>query len=415
MDLLPRHIRSDAEDALHHSRVVAIVGPRQAGKSTLATQLARDVMGVELSTLDDDATRAFAQADPVGFVASLPSPAAIDEVQRAPALMLAMKRVVDRENQPGRFLITGSADLRVLPTIPDTLPGRVEYLNLWPLSQGEIARVVETFLDDLRHNNPPFINDAPIGLAGYSDRLVVGGFPGVLEAPPRRRTGFFAGYVDTLVGRNVSDVAEVRDPGAVASLLALLAARSGAVTNLTALGAELRLDAKTVARYTTVLVQLGLVIRLPAWFTNLGQRVVKSPKLHLADSGLHAHLVGADSERLSRDPVLGGPLLETFVVNELVRQAGWAHEAPALHHFRSREGGEVDVIAQWRDGTIAGVEVKSAASVGPKDFRALAGLRDRLGARFASGVILYTGEHTVPAGERLWAVPLQALWTPHES
>jgi uncharacterized protein len=411
VELLPRHIRPEAEDALRHSRVVAIVGPRQAGKSTLATQLAREVMGVPLSTLDDDATRAFAQADPGGFVASLPSPAAIDEVQRAPALMLAIKRVVDRDNQPGRFLITGSADLRVLPTIPDALPGRVEYLSLWPLSQGEITGVVETFLDDLRANRPPQLSNAPIGLARYADRLVIGGFPGVLEAPPRRRTGFFASYVDTLLGQSLTDVADLRDPAAVTSLLSLLAARSGSLTNLSALGAELRLDAKTVARHITLLVQLGLLIRLPAWYTNLGQRIVKAPKLHLADSGLLVHLTGANSERLTRDPILGGTVLETFVLNELVRQAGWADDTPAFHHFRSREGGEIDIVLQWRDGTVAGVEVKSAASVGPKDFRALAGLRDRLGDRFASGVVLYTGEQTLPAGERLWAVPLQALWT----
>lgn len=410
MVLIPRNLRADVEDALRISRVVALVGPRQAGKSTLASQVAHDVLGTTLATFDDDATRTFAQNDPAGFIASLRLPAALDEVQRAPGVMLAIKRIVDQDTRPGRFLITGSADLRVLATIPDALPGRVEYLNLWPFSQGELEGVVETFLDDLRTARPPMLDTAPIGAAAYAERIAKGGFPESIGRTPRRRAGFFASYLASLLGRDLSEISGVHNPGALEPLLSLLAARSGSLLNLRGLGTELRLDGKTAASYITLLQQLGLLIRLPAWFTNLGHRVVKTPKMHLADSGLHVHLTGADADQLARDPDLAGPVLETFVVNELVRQSGWASSAPALHHFRSHTGGEVDLVLQWRDGKVAGVEVKSAASVTQRDFAGLTVLRDRLGARFVSGVVLYTGERTILAGDRLWAVPLEGLW-----
>lgn len=411
MTLIPRNIRPDVEDALRVSRVVALVGPRQAGKSTLASQIARDVLGTALATFDDDATRTLAQSDPAGFIASLRLPAALDEVQRAPGVMLAIKRVVDGDPHPGRFLITGSADLRVLATIPDALPGRVEYLNLWPFSQGELVGVVETFLDALRADQPPMVDTAPIGVAAYAQRISEGGFPASLGRSSRRRSGFFASYLASLLGRDLAEVSGLRNPGALEPLLMLLAARSGSLLNLSSLGSELRLDAKTADSYITLLQQLGLVITLPAWFANLGQRVVKTPKVHLADSGLHVHLIGADAKRLSLDPQLAGPVLETFVVNELVRQSGWSSSAPALHHFRSHAGSEVDVVLQWRDGQVAGVEVKSSASIAPRDFAGLTMLRDRLGPRFTSGVVIYTGERTISAGDRLWAVPLEALWS----
>jgi predicted AAA+ superfamily ATPase len=192
----------------------------------------------------------------------------------------------------------------------------------------------------------------------------------------------------------------------------LLAARSGRLLNVSGLGTELRLDAKTVASYVSLLEQLGLLIRLPAWFANLGHRVVKTPKVHLADSGLHVHLIGADADQISRQPGVAGPVVETFVVDELMRQSGWASSAPSLHHFRSHWGDKVDVVLHWRDGSVAGVEVKSGASVTQRDFAGLKTLRDRLGPRFVCGVVLYTGERTVPAGDRLWAVPLEGLWSP---
>lgn len=410
MNILPRHIRPDVEDALGVSRVVALVGPRQAGKSTLASQVARDVLRTTLVSLDDDSMRSFAQADPAAFIASLPLPAALDEVQRAPGVMLAIKRVVDRDTRPGRFLITGSADLRVLATIPDALPGRVEYINLWPFSQGERDGYVETFVESLRTDRPPRVDAAPIGVGAYARRIAEGGFPAVFGRTARRRAGFFASYLSSLLGRDLAEISAVRNPGALEPLLTLLAARSGSLLNLSNLGSDLRLDAKTTGAYIALLQQLGLVITLPAWFTNLGKRIVKTPKVHLADSGLHVHLIGADAERLSRDPQMAGPVVETFVVNELVRQSGWASSTPALHHFRSHAGSEVDIVLQWRDGQVAGVEVTSAASIVPRDFAGLTMLRDHLGPRFASGVVLYSGERTIGVGDRLWAVPLEGLW-----
>ena len=406
-----RHIQDDVVDALGVSRAVAVVGPRQAGKSTLVDQIARTTLGAQVTTLDNDIARDQALDDPAGFVARLGTPAVIDEVQRAPGVLLAIKRVVDASNAPGQFLITGSADLRLMPTVLDTLPGRVEYFNLWPFSQGEIDGQVETFLDRLQSGLPPQCHSAPVGLGTYAERIVAGGFPGSLGLSPRRREGFFSGYVDALVGRGINDVSGIRHPRAIEPLLRLLAARSGAILKLAGLATDLRLDAKTVAAYIAVLERLCAVVVLPAWSGNLGQRIVKSPRVHIADTALHCHLTGIDAAALTENPQAAGRVLETFVVNELVRQRGWADRPPTLHHLRSEGGNEVDVVAQWPSGQLAGIEVKAGATISRKDFAGLRLMRDRLSDRFTCGVVLHCGEATIPIGDRLWAVPLKGLWS----
>ena len=410
MPVKRRHIHDVVVDALGASRAVAVVGPRQAGKSTLVAQIARTTLGARVTTLDNDIAREWALDDPAGFVTQLGTPAVIDEVQRAPGVLLAIKRVVDSSNAPGQFLITGSADLRLMPTVLDTLPGRVEYFNLWPFSQGEINGQVETFLDGLRRGVPPNRGGAPIGLGAYAEQIAAGGFPGSLGLSPRRREGFFAGYVDALVGRGINDVAGIRQPRAIEPLLRLIAARSGAILKLAGLATDLRIDAKTVGAYIAVLERLCAVVILPAWSGNLGHRIVKSPRVHIADTGLHCHLTGIDAAALSENHQTAGPVLETFVVNELVRQRGWVDRPPTLHHLRSESGNEVDVVAQWPSGQVAGIEVKAAATVSRRDFAGLRLMRDRLGDRFVCGVVLYCGEATIPIGDRLWAVPLEGLW-----
>lgn len=410
MELRPRHIRADVEDALRTARAVAIVGPRQSGKSTLASIIARDVLETSLVTLDDDTARSFAQQDPAGFIASLPLPAVLDEVQRAPGIMLAIKQIVDRDTRPGRFLLTGSADLRVLPTIPDALPGRVEYLNLWPFSQGELVGHREHIIDELHAGEPPRVEASPVGMAALADRIVTGGFPASIGLTNRRRAGFFESYVTSLLGGAIADVSDARRPEIVPPLMQLLGARSGSLLNLRGLSMELGIDAKTVDAYVRLLERLGLVLIVPAWHTNLGHRVIKTPKVHVADSGLHAYLVGADSQALIRSPELAGRLVETFVLNEIVRQSGWADHPPVVHHYRGHAGDEVDIVLSWRDGTVAGIEVKSASSIGPRDTRGLTRLREALGERFTLGLVLYTGERTVPAGRKIWAMPIEGLW-----
>ncbi|HEX4805256.1 MAG TPA: ATP-binding protein [Conexibacter sp.] len=408
---VPRSLAATALEAMAQARVVALLGPRQAGKSTLARKLAAEDLAADYLTLDDEDVRSLALADPRGFVAGLGRCTAIDEIQRAPDLLLAIKARVDLDDTAGQFLVTGSANLRRIPTVGDALPGRVDYLTLWPFTQGEIARRRESFLDWLFRGAAPAVRDAPVGrAAAYADLLLAGGFPEARRRSGTARRRFFEGYVDSIVERDVPDVARVHDPAAVGTLLRLVAARSASLARYDTLARDAGVDGKTARAYVEVLERLFLVrVRRP-WHVNLGKRQVKAPKLYVSDPGLLAALVGADVRRIAEDDGLAGAMFETFVATELERQAAWAEEALTFWHLRDGER-EVDVIVERPSGAIAGIEVKASATVRPHDFRGLAHLRDSVGDRLAAGVVLYAGERTLPFGDRLWAVPLQGLWT----
>jgi len=410
-ELIERGMASVVADAMESARAVALLGPRQAGKSTLAQVLADDRVPAAYLTLDDDSVRSAARADPQGFVAALGRRTVIDEVQRAPDLLLAVKSRLDRDRSPGQFLLTGSANLRRVPGVADALPGRLDYLTLWPLTQGEIAGRYEDVLQRAFDGDIPSIVDAPVGRHEYAEMLVAGGFPEARMRSPAARMRFFTSYVGSIVDRDVADVARVQDPTAVGTLLRLVAARSGALARYETLARDAALDGKTVKSHLDVLERLFLVrIRRP-WHVNLGKRQVKAPKLYMADSGLLAGMLGAGAGRVRDDDGLAGALFETFVATELERQASWSPQPLTFWHYREGER-EVDTIVEWPSGEIVGVEVKASATVRARDFTGLAHLRDRVGARLRAGLVVYAGQRTLPFGNRLWALPLRGLWRP---
>jgi uncharacterized protein len=409
MQLIERGLADVLLEAMRCARVVALLGPRQAGKSTLARMLAAEHLGADYLSLDEEPIRSLALADPAGFIAARTRPVVIDEVQRAPELLLAIKARVDRDPAVGQFLLTGSANLRRIPAVSDALPGRVDYLTLWPLTQGEIAGRSEGFLTSLFDRSVPMLSDAPVGRHSYAEMLLTGGFPEARTRPRAALGTFFASYVDSIVDRDVADASRVRDPAAVGTLLRLLAARSGGLARYEGLARDLGSDGKTVKSYVDVLERLFLVrVRRP-WHVNLGQRHVKAPKLYVSDTGLLGALVGADERRVRDDSGFAGALLETFVATELERQASWLPERLSFWHYREGER-EVDVVIERPSGEVVGVEVKAGATVRPRDFAGLRHLRARLGPRMRAGVVLYAGAHTLPFGEDQWAVPLQAMW-----
>lgn len=413
MDLVARGIESELRDILSVSRAGAITGPRQSGKSTLAKQLQAAGVVPNYFSLDDEATRAAALADPDGFVLALPRPTVIDEVQRAPDLMLAIKQILDQDPTPGQFLLTGSADLATARVIADALPGRVEYVNLWPLAQGEIIGSPGSVIDALLSGDPPQVTGAAKGRAGSAEIVVTGGFPDAVDRSSRQRMRYFRSYVQTVLGRDLREIGEIRvERAKLERLLRLLAARSGGLVNYSALGRELALDDKTVKAHLELLEQLFLVRRLSPWSANLGARQVKTPKIVLCDSGMAAALVGADAARYAAPDQggLAGMLLETFVVMELVKQATWSTTAAELFFYRDTEKREVDVVIESAAGDVAAIETKAAAGVTSSDIRGLRLLRDKLGTRFKAGVVVYSGEHTLPLADRIWALPLSGLW-----
>jgi predicted AAA+ superfamily ATPase len=413
VELFVRGIEAELRDILSVSRAAAITGPRQAGKSTLARQLQLAGVVPNYYSLDDEPTRTAAIADPDGFALSLSRPAVIDEVQRAPDLMLAVKQILDQDQSPGQFLLTGSADLVTTRVVADALPGRVEYVNLWPLAQAEVSGSVASVIDALLVGAPPQVTSAPKGRAASAELVVAGGFPDAFRRTARQRTRYFRSYVQTVLGRDLPEIGQVRvDRSKLEQLLRLLAARTGGLVNYAALGRELGLDDKTVKAHIELLRQLFLVYRLTPWSANLGSRQVKTPKLLLADSGMAAALVGADAVRYAAPDQgsLAGMLLETFVVMELVKQATWSATAVQLFFYRDTEKREVDVVLESAAGDVAAIETKAAASVTNSDIRGLELLRAKLGARFKAGVVIYSGEHTLPMADRIWAVPLSGLW-----
>ena len=413
MALIPRGIEPELRDILSVSRAAAITGPRQAGKSTLARQLQTAGVVPNYFTLDDEATRNAARDDPDGFALSLPRPAVIDEVQRVPSLMLAVKQILDNDPAPGQLLLTGSADLLTARVVADALPGRVEYLNLWPLARSEIEGKRGSVIDALLDGTPPRVSGAPKGRAASAELVVAGGFPDALNRNPRQRARYLRSYVQATLSRDLPEIGGVRgDPAKLEQLLRLLAARTSTLVNYAALGRALALDEKTVKAHIELLSQLFLLHRLRPWSANLGARQVKTPKLLLTDTGLAAALVGVDAARYSAPDqgALAGGLFETFVVMELIKQASWSTTPVELYFYRDFDKREVDLVVESASGDVVAIEAKTAAATTASDLRGLRVLRDKLGERFKAGVVVYSGEHTLPIDDRIWAVPISGLW-----
>ena len=398
-------------EALHDTRVVLIAGARQAGKSTLAAEVATHDHPARFLSLDDKATRDAAIADPTGFVAGLAGPVVIDEVQRAPDLLLAIKRAVDNDPSPGRFLLTGSASILSAPRIVESLAGRVEIVDLWPLAQSEIERTDANIVDALFSGRPPLVTGATVGRVAFVERAVRGGYPEALRRDGRRRERWFDDYVRGIVERDLRDLSGAYKLEHVPRLLRLLAAQSAGIFRAERIGRAVGLDTKTVQAYTRLLETVFLVTRVPAWRPSLGSREIQSPKVFVTDSGLLAHLLGADSTRAAEDGQLTGRLFESFVAMEVARHLPWAATSARLHHYRDRDE-EIDVVLESRSGAVACIECKASATVGRADHRAMGRLRDALGERFVAGFVVYTGADTIPLGDRIWAVPVSALWAP---
>lgn len=411
--MIERYAERLIREAAADSRVVLVVGPRQAGKTTLARELAVGALPMTYVTFDDAAARRAAAEDPVGFVAGLDHPVAIDEVQRVPEVLLEIKRVVDRDPRPGRFLLTGSAQVLSLPRVADALVGRVETVSLWPLSEAEVEGSSRNLVDSLFQGDTPVLSDQPAGRQAWLERALAGGFPEARDRPEgSRRDAWFSSYLETLVERDVRDLADIRALDEVPALLAMVVSRSTAPLNVAALAGELRLSEASVRRYLALLDAVFVLLRVPAWRRNLGRRATAAPKYQAVDAGIAAHLLGLDRDRLATDEALAGGLFETFVRMELVKHASWSDTRPRLFHFRTRGGrSEVDAVLEGRGGRLVGVEIKASATPSRSDFRGLEELRDDRGEDFVAGVVIHAGERTQPFGDRLWALPVSALWS----
>jgi predicted AAA+ superfamily ATPase len=392
---------------------VVVNGARQVGKSTLASAVLRQAPGGIARYLDNPVTRVAAQEDPVAFVRH-EGLMLIDEVQRVPDLWLAIKEIVDREPRPGRFLLTGSARLLGLRTLPDALPGRSETVELWPLSQGEIEDAPDGFVDSAfelgarlhRQSDSPRITDA-LTKRDYLARVARGGYPeAVKRTAPKRRQRFFANYLSDLITRDVYQVADIERASDMRRLLSLLAGQTGGLLNLNRLGSSLSITTPTVRSYLSILETIFVVRLVPAYSASATGRAIGTAKLTFVDTGLASYLTSG----IAADGVVGG-LLENFVLGELARQLTWSEVDARIYHYRDRDGNEVDGILEDNAGRVIGVEVKASETIRSDDFKGLRLLENRLGDRFIAGFVLYCGAQRLSFGPRLACLPISDLWT----
>ena len=403
----PRYVAGKVHTALKDTPVVLLNGPRQCGKTTLLQNLPG--RGRHYVTLDDETVLAAARQDPVGFVRNF-NRVAIDEVQRAPDLLRAIKKSVDENREPGRFLLTGSADVLTLPRVSESLAGRMEVITLLGLSRAEVIG-----------RQPAFLRNAFVGkLAKTADRLLpdeltnlilAGGYPEMMARPqPARRRAWARAYLKAIVERDVRDIADVERLEQIPKLLRALAHHASQLANFTQLGGQIGLDDKSARKYVGLLEQLFLVRRLEPWSRNKLKRLIKTPKLHFLDTGLLATLRGANAESLAKNRTAYGALLETFVFAELVRQSTWLNDNLNFCYYRDKDQNEVDIVVENDAGEILGIEVKASATATASDFRGLKRLADLGGVDFKLGIVLYNGEQTLPFGEKLVAAPISSIW-----
>ncbi len=403
--LIPRIL-----EALTDTPVVFVQGPRQSGKTTLVQTLQAYGHQAEYFTMDDAIVLAAAQSDADGFIAGLPERVILDEVLKAPGLFSAIKRHVDKNRAPGRFLLTGSASALLLPKVSESLAGRMEVLRLWPFSQGEIEGSEETFIETC------FSADFQPGKIQGSDwpslipRMVAGGFPeAISRRNERRRQAWLGAYVTTILERDVRDIANIQGLRELPRLLRMVAARSANILNFNDLARDADLSPSTVKRYWALLEAVFMGQTIAPWSGNLTSRLSKAPKLVVSDSGLLCYLLGLDSGRLRDDALMTGAVLETFVGLELSKQISWSPRQVRLFHYRTHGQQEVDYVLEDSAGNLVGIEVKKSASPSSGDFKGLRHLAEQ--KKFLRGILLHTGAESVSFGTNLHAIPIGAIWS----
>ncbi len=415
--LVDRHLKDVIRRRLANRPVVILTGPRTVGKSTLLRACAH-LHDVPVIDLDDPSIRRSVEADPTHFAATQIEPACFDEFQHVPEILSAIKAELNRDLRPGRFILTGSTRYSSLPRLSQALTGRAHVMTIWPLSQGELRGRRENFLDAVLTDPESLLTSTPSRTtrADYESMILAGGFPVALGLPETERTAWFKDFVSMVIDRDVLEIRKVRQRQVLPVILRHLAARTASTVKASDIGAEVGLDQRLVSDYIGLLEAVFLIHRLEAFGRTLGSKVARSPKVHLIDSGLAAHVLGITRRKLNRrDPAAlteFGRVVETFAVNELMKQAGWSAEFVEFSHFRTRDQREVDLVIESHEGDVVGVEVKAKASIEEKDFQGLRLLRDRLGVNFVAGVLFNLGQQSFRHDDRLFVMPLDRLWTP---
>jgi predicted AAA+ superfamily ATPase len=408
--MIGRKIKAPLKDALTDSPVVLLHGARQTGKSTLIQSLIEKEYDAEYITLDDSRFLSAAISNPGGFLKSFDSNLAIDEVQRAPGLLPEIKKIVDKNRIPGKFILTGSANVLLVPRVAESLAGRVEILNLFPFSQNELNQSEFNLVD--------ILFDEKIKLPGKSnkskeliDRIILGGYPEVqTRKTTERRNAWFNSYITSILQRDVRELSNIEGLTQLPRLLSLFAARVGSLLNFAEFSRSSAIAQTTLKRYIALLQSAFLIYLLPAYSGNLSKRLIRTPKTYLYDTGLLSYLISADENRFNNDPSLWGAVVENFVLMELLKQISWCNKPLHIYYFRTSSGQEVDFVVERNDGYLIGIEVKATLSPRAEMFNGLKYLASEMGKKFVRGYLLYNGQEIIPFDKNLIAVPINSLW-----
>jgi len=408
--MINRKIKPKLLDALTDSPVLLVHGARQTGKSTLVKQVAETDYPAKYLTFDDAGILSAAMNNPVDFISGYEENMIIDEVQRVPEIFLAIKSFVDKKRHPGKFILTGSSNVFLLPKVSESLAGRIEILKLFPLSQSEISSSNYNFVEEL-FGKVTKLNFKPEKNNNLVSKILSGGFPEMQTRKNReRQKAWFRSYITTILQRDVRDIANIEKLGDLPRLLSLFASRTGTLLNFAELSRSSSIPQTTLKRYVSLLEAIFMINLIPAWSGNLSKRLIKAPKLYLNDTGLLGHLTGFDSDKVLSDSLSWGRLLENFVLMELTKQASWSEFDLSLYHYRSASGQEIDFIIERSDGLLAAIEVKATTKIQARDFNHIKAFADDVGKKLKAGIIFYTGKEIIPFAKDLFALPVEMLW-----
>ncbi len=406
---IERNISEKLKKSLERSPVVLLTGARQTGKTTLIKHLLSD-NGYSYVTFDDIRYLSAAKEDPIGFLANLKKPVILDEVQKIPELFLSIKYIVDQNRVPGIFVLTGSANPLLIPQLGDSLAGRMEVINLFPFSQGELFNKKEKFIDLVFSNKIFDLKISDFSKEKLCEKLLKGGYPGVQDFDKHGLESWINSYLITILHRDVKDLAQIEGLTQLSNLLSLIATRVGGLLNMSELSRASGIANSTLQRYLTLLKTLFLINFQLSWSNNRGKRLVKSPKIYLVDSAVLLYLLRVDENKLFQDNQIFGKVFENFIVTELLKQASWSDFLVDVFHYRTQSGIEVDIVLEDRSGNLVGIEIKSNQTVISNDFKGLKYFAEVVKKDFVCGIVLYMGSDKIPFGENMWALPISSLW-----
>lgn len=411
---MKKYKRNVQENLLHtiaNSPATLITGARQTGKTTLIQKIGL-TEGFHYVSFDDLFAQGAAEADPIGFIENLSKPVILDEVQSAPKIFLPMKKDIDQHREPGRYILTGSANPLIIPKLGDSLAGRMQIIHLWPLSQGELRGVKEEFIDNIFAKNSMEFAFTKASKNSLIELAIKGGYPALQHIEGERIIyGWLNSYLTSLIQKDITDLAKIENLHSIPNILQALATRAGSILNERDISRSVGIPLTTVRRYLQLLQHLFLIFPLPGWYRNLTKRIIKSPKIYFVDTAILLHLLGFNYERLVNNPIMLGYLIENFIIVEIMKQLTWCQSIVKPYHYRSHDGSiEVDLVLESTAGKVVGIEVKSSETISHDDFKGLKQLQQDCGKEFHQGILLYCGKSHYSFGNNLQAIPITALW-----